>query len=189
MYSEAERAQKRAYYLANRERRLAYQKQWNGTNPEKHRSYNVKWRAEHRAEERERAAKFRHEQPDEAKATHKRSRMKHADRWKRRAKIWRENNCEQTRIQARRRLARKRQAGGSHTAKDIEALLVRQRFRCANPVCKKSIRKKRHIDHIVALATGGSNGIENIQLLCPPCNQRKGTKRPEVWMREHGMLL
>lgn len=39
-------------------------------------------------------------------------------------------------------------------------------------------------DHIVPLAQGGSNTIDNIQLLCRPCNVSKGSKSNEVWISE-----
>lgn len=35
------------------------------------------------------------------------------------------------------------------------------------------------IDHIVSLARGGSDEIDNLQTLCSPCNRRKGAKMPD----------
>lgn len=32
------------------------------------------------------------------------------------------------------------------------------------------------IDHIVPLARGGTNDLDNLQFLCMPCNRRKGAK-------------
>jgi 5-methylcytosine-specific restriction endonuclease McrA len=33
-----------------------------------------------------------------------------------------------------------------------------------------------HLDHIVPRARGGADTAENLQLLCPPCNWRKGAR-------------
>lgn len=36
--------------------------------------------------------------------------------------------------------------------------------------------KKLEIDHIVPLAKGGTNDLENLQILCKTCNSRKGAR-------------
>lgn len=37
------------------------------------------------------------------------------------------------------------------------------------------------VDHVMPRALGGGNDMGNLQLLCRPCNQRKGSKHPDVW--------
>ena len=83
--------------------------------------------------------------------------------------------------------AREIGAPGSHTTKQTKALLVAQNHRCANPYCCVDLRiVKRHLDHKVALKRGGSNGIENLQWLCEPCNMSKGPKDYDEWLRKQG---
>ena len=51
-------------------------------------------------------------------------------------------------------------------------VLERDRDRCQS--CgKKDAKTKLNIDHINPLATGGSNDISNLQILCSQCNQKK----------------
>lgn len=39
------------------------------------------------------------------------------------------------------------------------------------------------IDHVVALAAGGTSDIDNLAVLCRSCNSSKGTKPWDAWMR------
>ena len=51
-------------------------------------------------------------------------------------------------------------------------VLQRNNYQCQS--CgKKNTEAKLNIDHIVPLATGGSNDISNLQVLCSQCNQSK----------------
>ena len=51
-----------------------------------------------------------------------------------------------------------------------QAVLIRDNNRCV----KCSNQNDLQFDHIVAVANGGSNEIDNIQLLCKRCNLEKG---------------
>lgn len=64
---------------------------------------------------------------------------------------------------------RKRDNGGSHTLGEWENLKAQYNWACPN--CKKQIELVR--DHIIPLAKGGSDNIENIQPLCRSCNAKK----------------
>jgi 5-methylcytosine-specific restriction endonuclease McrA len=112
---------------------------------------------------------------------------KSPEKWRAWARAWKKANPEKARAVSANCDARRRGAPGSHTAGDIEALLRRQRAKCAN--CGASLRKGYHVDHIMPLAKGGSNDPGNLQLLCPGCNQRKSAKHPLEWACENGRLL
>lgn len=72
------------------------------------------------------------------------------------------------------RATRKRENGGSHTSAQWETLKAQYNWTC--PCCKiKEPIIKLVKDHVVPLAKGGSENIENIQPLCRSCNAKKHT--------------
>lgn len=108
------------------------------------------------------------------------------------SKAWVEANPERSREHFRmgmaRRRARKRGAGGTHTAADLADIFRAQGGRCA--YCRADLNKiKKHVDHIVPLARGGSNRRSNLQYLCQPCNQKKNWKDPNEFARSIGLLI
>lgn len=83
---------------------------------------------------------------------------------------------------AQKQRAKRRNATGSFTAADIEAIRKAQGNRCY--LCGKKL-KKYHIDHFIPIAKGGTNDPGNLRLACPKCNQTKSAKHPF----ELGILL
>lgn len=69
----------------------------------------------------------------------------------------------------------------------VKNLYASQKERCA--ICRSKLNNKYHIDHINPLFLGGKHEPENIQILCPTCNLKKGAKDPIVFMQERGYLL
>ena len=54
----------------------------------------------------------------------------------------------------------------------IKYVFERDRYHCKN--CGQTNKEtKLTIDHIIPLASGGSNDISNLQTLCYKCNQKK----------------
>lgn len=80
---------------------------------------------------------------------------------------------------AARRRAKKRNAGGEFTKDDLVELLKRQKI-CH--ICKKRFTKHNPptIDHIVALASGGSHDRTNIALAHTSCNIKKNSHRTHL---------
>ena len=137
------------YYLKNRHQVLSRIQEWNKQHPERNVKYSAKWRSENR---------------DFKKIINAR---------------WAANNPDKVRAKGHRRRARKYK---NSTPEQIKAadlkiiqMLSHRHADCAY-CAKRFLTKNMHVEHIVALARGGSHSPENICMSCGQCNESKNAK-------------
>ena len=170
-HKEQVREQERLYRQAHKEQLAAYIKQWQQENDRT--DYKKQWHQAHKEELNARAHERYLSQQEE-----------------RRARARRYGKTEQGRLVSKthksRRKAQKRASAGSYTAKQLQEQFQRQKGKCY--WCKVKLGKTWHADHVIPLAKGGSNTIDNIVAACPTCNMRRKDKLPHEWP-EGGRLL
>ncbi|MGD0020526.1 MAG: HNH endonuclease [Candidatus Limnocylindrales bacterium] len=164
-HREEKRSRGRDHYAKHHEEELAKQAAYRRDRPEAFLAAAARFRAAHREQMREKGREYYAAHRAEAAARHREYAKLHPDRM-----------CV---IQHNRR-ARLLAAPGTHTAADITAQYERQRGRCYWCGAGVSTRKK-HVDHVMPLVLGGSNGPENLVIACPSCNHRKQAKHPMDW--------
>lgn len=98
----------------------------------------------------------------------------HTREWYREwAKEWRADNRDKITLYNRRRRARENEAKGDFTNAEFRRLCKKYDNKCLR--CGRADVKLTP-DHVVPLARGGGNGIDNIQPLCRRCNSSKKDK-------------
>lgn len=198
---ETVRARSREAYASDPEKYIAKQKRYAERHPDKlqarrktYRAKNVEtlaskikeWRGRNAGHVKSYQARYEAARRETRKIVRRAAYAENPHPHREAAKKWRKGNPEKARILRHIRRARKRNAEGRYSLADVQRLFVLQRGKC--PVCRLSL-KEYHVDHIVALARGGSNHTVNLQLLHPLCNMRKTDKDPILFMQEQGFLL
>lgn len=141
-----------------------------------HRIANAIYRSSHAEHEKLRQAKYRAENPEKRRGSLARWVKANPERSKALHDAFLEAHPGYERLTRARRRARLANADGSHTIEDIQKQYVRQHGRCY--YCGKDVGEKYHVDHVMPLAKGGSNGPENLVIACPQCNHQKKDKLP-----------
>jgi 5-methylcytosine-specific restriction endonuclease McrA len=172
----------RSYY-AHREKRQTSSRRWKKEHPEtlarqqqqyrvvhadKRREYGMAWRARNRDHIAAYEHAWRERNVEHIVAYNKAYQPRSLVVRKR----WVENNREKVRAKDRRRYLRGVQGGRWFSAEEWEALCEHSGNRCL--CCGKT--GEVIPDHVVPLAQGGKNSIDNIQPLCMECNRKKWTR-------------
>ena len=166
-----------AFRATHREELAAKQAAYYATHREKVAFCHATYNANHREEVAARNRHYREAHPEREAAYSRDYHAAHPEKAAESGRRWREANVERVAASKRNRRARKRATLGTHTAADILTQYERQRGRCYWCGVKVSWRKK-HIDHVIPLILGGSNGPENLVISCPTCNLKKRAAHP-----------
>jgi 5-methylcytosine-specific restriction endonuclease McrA len=140
------------------------------------RRYAKSYRTEHAEEHRASAREYYQRHKEERAAYYAKWRLGNLDALAAYHRQWRRDNPDIVRQQRKvanaRRRARVAQADGDFTPTEWAALCEQYGYVCL--ACGRGEPEvKITPDHIVPLANGGSNGIDNIQPLCWGCNASK----------------
>lgn len=191
-----ERAQQRASYAANPERRRAQVMAWYSRNKEKalmrsreRRQANLEYyrakykerHKQHQEQEREyrrhRWANLTQEERDALNAKWRDYKREYQARYPRRGEVgrnWRKRYPERNAEKERRRVARKKKAPVIEKI-DRLAIIARDNGTCY--LCgTKPTGSDLTIDHVVPLSKGGSHTADNLRVACRRCNIRKGDR-------------
>lgn len=87
------------------------------------------------------------------------------------------------------RRGRLKGAKGSFTSHDLKEIMKMQKRKCAYCRARFGDKCKPTLDHIIAIASGGSNYKQNLQFLCSTCNSSKSDRDPIDFARRKGLLL
>lgn len=176
----------------------ARMRRWRAANPDKARAANIRAARRNVAKRYESTRRWRNRNRTRIRAydasrieiirAQKRTRYARNPNYRAYASAWKKAHPEYSRSAKHARRARQYSAPGKHTVVEREALLRKQRHRCANPHCRADLRiVRKALDHIVALVNGGTNFITNCQWLCRPCNSRKTVLSQSVWLAREAL--
>ena len=214
LYARAHRQEKREYDRQYREehkqKHLDDTRRWRNENKEHFRAKQKTWPSQSPARIAEARQRLRLRDPEKFRLNNRKKRLAYKaaypDRFREGKRKYYVGNYDKYVAYAENRRALLLEAPGSFTAADIKHLFRLQGGRCANPKCGRELSLKQRCpiaqrgerDHIHPLKARrgqpkGSNWIENIWLLCAPCNHSKFNKaladlaKPGEWGGLPGM--
>ena len=166
-------ARSRRRYAANPEKLSERTRRWAAANPDRKKSHTAKWRAAN---------------PEKWRQSNRKSKQANQQKYTDKQRADYALNPEKYRVVERRRRALAKGSAETHTPQDLVDIFAAQGGRCA--YCRADLKRhKKHVDHIIPLARGGSNGRANLQYLCQPCNQSKSARDPVAFAQSIGLLL
>ena len=178
---EADLARKRDYYAVNRETLSAKQKEWYEANREAVTASRRAWYADNREEVLASQRPYAESHREEAAARSRAWYAVNSEYAVARQKKYGADNPEKGIAHYQKRRALKANATGSFTGDELKELFEFYDSTClccgqreGDISVKSGSIIKITADHVIPLALGGGNGIDNIQPLCLSCNSSKG---------------
>lgn len=168
-------ASEKKYYENNKESKLAYGKEYYQKNKDRHNAIMKEYYVVNKENVLEKSREYKLKNREIIIEKSRTYYLLNIERIKERNKQHYEDNKELSFEKARKRRAIKSLAIKSFTKKDIEGIYVKQSGGCV--YCGTSLITF-HVDHIYPLCDFKYNGVENLQLLCQPCNNRKWKHDP-----------
>ena len=186
---DCERARIRQWEKDNRSRikKVRQVRYWQV--PEQYRGYGRKWQINNRDIKRAAGRAAYWLDVDATRAYRARYRESNRSAISAYSRAWCKRNPEVGANGAARRRARERNL--SPIPRGWKATqMERQGGKCAGCFKRFTLKRKATIDHLLALASGGDNHIDNLQLLCWSCNSSKQDMPETEWRRRfRGQLL
>lgn len=176
----------RAYRESRKDALAAWQRDRRERDPETIRRLAREYRARVKEKARLWQRKRRETHREDVRQQNRASYARHKEHYAAYNKMYRRQNRDIVNAAASRHKARKLAAEGNHTGDDIKRQYEQQRGKCY--YCGKKVGKNYHVDHVVPLSRGGSNGPDNLVIACPSCNISKRDKLPHEW-HQGGRLL
>ena len=108
------------------------------------------------------------------------------DRLRANVRKWEQRNRLKCNAYKHRYAATKYGARGDYNPDDVWALGASQDWLCA--YCETPLFGIFDVDHMIPISRGGSNGVENLAIACPPCNRSKSYKTAEEFWQYRKQL-
>lgn len=167
-------AASRAWYVANRERKLRLNREWAAKNPEAVAAAMHRYCRKNAAARRARTKAWVAANPERNSARKRQYNQENREAIREYEREYRKRRPDIARMKDSKKRARKAAAFIEHV--DVVVLFKRDRGCCG--ICGGRVkRSERSIDHIVPLASGGEHSYKNTQLAHFRCNASKGARR------------
>lgn len=162
-----------AWYQKNRERLIAYSKDFVSDHPEEQKAYSRNYAERNKFAIRERGKKYRNGPQREKLLTYKRNHyLANKDSRLIQTRLYAESHPEYGRSKHHRRRAQRFGVSGDFTARSVIEKFAFFGWRCYLCGMAGTIHTLE-VDHRKPMSRGGTNWIANIAPACSGCNQKK----------------
>lgn len=168
-----------------RDCRVAQQRERYKQNPDQARTYSRQYSQANAAKCREMERRWQKSHPEEMKAKRRRYYERHKDEVLNQSKGWRDEHRDKIREINHAHRARNYGIDSRLLEADFQRIYRLQKGQCL--YCGKELGNDYHTDHFIPLCKGGTNGPENIALVCQHCNQQKQSRLPQDWPEWNGV--